>query len=125
MEGKIISDFDVKLKWDKYPGAVEYSVWISRSPDGTKPLITTTVENPEYVLNEGKILAGRLFYQISAKLEDDSFVSSPIESFSFSFLPPVPVTPQGNSLISQSSLSSNKNQLTNWFGSRKNYRWFI
>lgn len=105
----LLQNFNILLRWQKYPTAQNYKIWLGSSP--TKQLMERTTPKAEFAFNKDKIFTGQLFYRISAPLPSGFIAISDIQKFEFRFLPPVPVTPENHFVFSKRSLREEGNRI--------------
>ncbi len=99
LDRKLLSHFDIEVRWQKYPGAIDYKVWLSATADANKPLLEKIVKSNNCLFNKDKVYAGHFFYRVFARLKDGRMANSTVEKFSFKFLPPLLTIPKDNAEV--------------------------
>jgi hypothetical protein len=111
LTGEIVNNFDITLRWDEYPQADSYKIKFFSSPNSKKPIMEKVSKKAEYKFNKDKIFTGQLYYQVVTPLESGFVVTSNVQKFSFSFLPPALVVPENNVQLSKGTLVKEGNRL--------------
>ena len=108
---KLINDFNITLRWKPYPEAKGYHVRLAKSANSPKAMLEKDVDDPEYSFNKDKVIAGRVYWTISAKLSNGFIPESKTQLFVFDFLPPTLMVPENNAQISRGDPRSNTNTI--------------
>jgi len=111
VEGNPISNPNVTLRWSKYPGASNYHIWIGKTSSSSSTIFEKEVNQPQFTFNRSKLLINKLYYQISAELDNGFVVSSNMEKFGTPSAQPSLVKPPNNMLITPAILKKENFQI--------------
>ncbi|OFZ53628.1 MAG: hypothetical protein A2428_15115 [Bdellovibrionales bacterium RIFOXYC1_FULL_54_43] len=90
---------EITLRWQPLPGIREYRIEIAKTTGG-KPDLVDETENPSFTLVREKIInSGRIFYRVSAELENGFIAVSETNPFIFDFLPPILTLPKDDARV--------------------------
>jgi hypothetical protein len=109
--GELLKNFDITLRWKKYPTAKKYTVRLMNAPTATEYLLEREVTKEEYVLNKDKVYSGKIFYGVHTKLPSGFVVRSAPEAFIFDFKPPVLVLPADEAKVSRKVIVASTNAI--------------
>jgi hypothetical protein len=104
LQDKVMKDFDIVFKWAKFPGVKKYKISVLGNEKSTKALLEREVEESEYHFNKGKVYQGKVFFKVSAELENGFVVESALKPFVFNFLPPILVIPDNKTIVAMGSI---------------------
>jgi hypothetical protein len=115
LQDKLMKDFDIVFKWNKFPGVKKYKIAVLANEKASKPLLEREIEESEYHFNKGKVYQGKVFFKVSAELENGFVVESELKPFVFNFLPPILVIPENKTIIAMGSIKGvGKGILITW-----------
>lgn len=104
IRNEVVTDFNIEIRWENYPGAKYYKIWFASKPDSPRPLLEKTLTKNSYFFNKGKLFVGQFYYRVFAYLASGQVAVSETRKFAFEFLPPILTSPVDRSMISRKSL---------------------
>lgn len=110
--GKSKRPFDVTVRWESFPGATEYSVWIDIGGGNSEPV--KGIRHTNYRIKDPKVMARPFRYRVTADLPGGFIVASKTESFQFQIFPPAPSSPHDGEAFPAKRLLSEKGLLLTW-----------
>lgn len=99
LDGDMVQNFSVTLRWKAKAPAPEYRLWFGEKADSTKALMEKTVKQPEYSFNKDRLFAGSVAYRVTADLPGGWRLTSGNQKFAFNYLPPILVVPPPGSVL--------------------------
>ncbi len=107
LNGEMLQEFDITLRWKKYRRADDYTILVTERPDSPKPMVQRKTEEVEYRFNRNKVYNRQFYYLVKAQLPSGFVATSKSQVFNFVFLPPKLVVPESGARLSLAGLNGN------------------
>lgn len=100
--GSLIRDFAITVGWEPYPAAkpdASYRIRFYERASGGRSIYEARAKGDEFEINRGKVLKGRVFYEVSTPAGSGFTAKSKRRELSFLFDPPLLTQPADGATV--------------------------